>query len=55
MTKDDLRIALAEFFENHAISAMWKGFINRKGGSEDEAQQVITWLKLWANKNRTEK
>lgn len=53
MTKDEkkheLRKALADFFTNPAVLAMWRGHIKRKGLSSEDAEEVVGWLKLWAN------
>lgn len=55
MTKEKLRKILADFFENNAVKAMWKGCIERAGGTADDAEQVIAWLQAWANKNKAGK
>lgn len=46
--KHELRKALADFFANPAVLAMWRGHVKRKGLREEDAEEVVRWLKLWA-------
>ena len=46
--KHELRKALADFFTNPAVLAMWRGHIKRKGLSAEDAEEVVGWLRLWA-------
>ncbi len=50
MKKQKLRKALAEYLESPAGRAMWIGHAQRKGFTQQDAQDVIDWMSAWAKK-----